>query len=665
MKKSLLLSAALIAASSVYAAPGFQRVLPGNDTFSASKAVVPTVKRNVPTRADASMYFSYAGEPYSALALNNVTSKNTVFQGFELSADDAKAFAGNKNSKVTIVGGTNETTKQNPVSDVTIFITTNIAELGYTQEASLSTVAFGSNEIALETPYVITGDNPVFIGYYFNVPAAAHSFYIPIDGVPNTQNTMFLGVSDNGKLPAADTWMSVADSYGALCMGITLSGDNLPQNKANINTVEFPEYVSMTAGGELDMTIRNLAANEITSIEVTLSGEGFETSTQTISGLKVASSTVSDNITVSGIKAAKSAINNNLNVQITKVNGVACESNIVSQQIPCYDGGFERQIVLEDATGTWCGYCPGGIEMLDYAVKTYPGKFIPIGVHASNGNARDPMQITDYLKFVQDYISGFPTVLSNRTYQFTPTSNYESICQYVDALYNYYKDYKSYANVDLESDFTIEVVKDKEGKEIYKPNNVNFKATAEFALDGSSHQLCFVLIENNVGPYPQQNYFSNNSYGIKMNGWEKKGGSVKWTFSDVARAIKSYPGIGGSIPANFKAGEKYEYEVSIPVTNVAGTDIEAIAMIVNLQTGQIVNAKKVKCEMDLSGVESVAAGNGVSVKAGKGTIEVLGAQNVAIYNLAGVKVSSKASANLPAGIYMVVADGKTSKVVVR
>ena len=88
-------------------------------------------------------------------------------------------------------------------------------------------------------------------------------------------------------------------------------------------------------------------------------------------------------------------------------------------------------------------------------------------------------------------------------------------------------------------------------------------------------------------------------------------------------------------------------------------------MIVNLQTGQIVNAKKVKCEMDLSGVESVAAGNGVSVKAGKGTIEVLGAQNVAIYNLAGVKVSSKASANLPAGIYMVVADGKTSKVVVR
>lgn len=48
-----------------------------------------------------------------------------------------------------------------------------------------------------------------------------------------------------------------------------------------------------------------------------------------------------------------------------------------------------------------------------------------------------------------------------------------------------------------------------------------------------------------------------------------------------------------------------------------------------------------------------------------GTIEVTGAQQVAVYDLNGVQVSNKAVSNVGAGTYVVVADGKSHKVLVK
>ncbi len=58
-------------------------------------------------------------------------------------------------------------------------------------------------------------------------------------------------------------------------------------------------------------------------------------------------------------------------------------------------------------------------------------------------------------------------------------------------------------------------------------------------------------------------------------------------------------------------------------------------------------------------------GDGVRVGVAGGNINVVGAQRVAVYNAAGALVSTNANSILPAGIYIVVADGKRHKVVVR
>lgn len=55
----------------------------------------------------------------------------------------------------------------------------------------------------------------------------------------------------------------------------------------------------------------------------------------------------------------------------------------------------------------------------------------------------------------------------------------------------------------------------------------------------------------------------------------------------------------------------------------------------------------------------------VNVSVNGRTINVAGAQRVAIYNTAGSLVGSNAVTQLPAGVYIVVADGNCFKVVVR
>lgn len=55
----------------------------------------------------------------------------------------------------------------------------------------------------------------------------------------------------------------------------------------------------------------------------------------------------------------------------------------------------------------------------------------------------------------------------------------------------------------------------------------------------------------------------------------------------------------------------------------------------------------------------------VNVSVNGRTINVAGASSVAIYNTAGALVSRDAATMLPAGVYVVIADGKSYKVVLK
>jgi hypothetical protein len=61
----------------------------------------------------------------------------------------------------------------------------------------------------------------------------------------------------------------------------------------------------------------------------------------------------------------------------------------------------EKNVVIEEGTGTWCGWCPRGAVAMEYMYDTYPTRFIGVAVH----NA-DPMTVTEYDDGAN--LSGFP-----------------------------------------------------------------------------------------------------------------------------------------------------------------------------------------------------------------------------------------------------------------
>ena len=70
---------------------------------------------------------------------------------------------------------------------------------------------------------------------------------------------------------------------------------------------------------------------------------------------------------------------------------------------------FDRNILLEEATGAWCGYCPDAHLIVSEAKKTYGARVIPVSYHFD-----DSMSNNDALWFLSQYISSYPDAQIDR-----------------------------------------------------------------------------------------------------------------------------------------------------------------------------------------------------------------------------------------------------------
>lgn len=628
MKKQLLLSVALAATCSAFgAAPTIVKA--DKHIFNVGPSV--NVSENkLTTRGDKYINFSYGEEPYSQISLNGATAgKTRVYMCFEMTADDIKSYAGCTVTGFTVYSPSNNNGTSNTITSARFFYTSDLSKEDYTQDFDLTKEAYGENQVTMETPYTITGDeSSLYFGY--SLVVKTNMYYIPIDYIANdNEYTGLCGMTNNASMPAE--FMSFAPYYGALSMSIKLEGDNLPGNKASITAVDAPSYLPIVGdGANVNFKVKNLGANELSSLEVTASITGIPDLVQTFdfSPIPNSKSTI---LTFNGVKANEEAFVD-FSLQVTKVNGEPCDGNKVTVSVPAFEGGFVRKIVAEDATGTWCGWCPGGIEALDYLKATYPDRAIAIGVHCSNGsNMVDPMEIKEYLKFISDYVGGFPNVIYNRMISQTPTSPYPEVCDFVDQVAAFYDD-PTYAEVALD------------GKSSEDGKTASVTASTEFLIASSvPHYLSFVIVEDGVGPYMQENYYKTQR--IQMNGWETKSSKVSTVFNDVARYYNCYPGIKNSLPASIEAKSVNEYSIELPLDNVTGNEYRVVALLTNALTGEIVNAAQYSMSKD----------NGVSA------VEVVDSYSpVEYYNLNGQKV-----ANPSDGIFIRRQGGNATKVIIR
>ena len=627
MKKFLLLTALLLTAGlGMQAAAGDWQ----------KKAMPSKANSEVLTRADDasnnnSLIFGYCqGYEYG------VGQAGTLKAAIEVPASAATQYKGAMLTKVRI--GFGQANKNN----ITVYLSSTLNGKAFYEQPATITQQNGWNEITLETPYEITGEG-FFIGYeYRNCGQGEY----PI-GFDDKVTNETLG--DNIYVSSAG-WDHVGFMFGNLSLQGVIEGDVLPKNQAAITDISVPFSIKPNTEFSITTTFANQGVKPITDVNCTVSvnGKEMENAKVTMSTSTVESGAYGQ-LKINGLSCDTEISDAEITVSIPEVNGEENESEITSSSAytACFTQGVQRKMVVEEWTGTWCGWCVRGIVAMEYMKEKYGDEnFIGIAVHSD-----DRMETNTYADFLNKYaVIGFPGSAINRSETTDPNT------ADLERIYNEIAKTQSYAEV---TDLTANYV------EVGDQLNVNAEVKFVVPVENGDYSLAFVITEDHVGPYQQYNYYAGGAYG-PMDGWEKYGMQQYWYFNEVARSITKCNGIEGSIPANVAAKTPVEYNTTLSLKGVIELEnSHLVALLLNGRTGEIINAKQIY--LDLTGVESAEISDNLTITAERGAIVVNGEYATCdVYALDGTKVATvNGRAEVASGIYIVKATDINGNVITK
>lgn len=144
-------------------------------------------------------------------------------------------------------------------------------------------------------------------------------------------------------------------------------------------------------------------------------------------------------------------------------------------------GKFQKNVLIEDYTGTWCGWCPRvaySIEKVEEATT----KSVSVALHG--GSSTEPMKYTGSLPIT---ITGYPTAMLNRKIEW----KYPENANIVQAK----KLSKNNIGLGLAMNSTV------------SGGNINLDVNIKFVEDYTNAKLVVYLVEDNL-VYDQVNYTS-------------------------------------------------------------------------------------------------------------------------------------------------------------
>ncbi|MCB0703748.1 MAG: Omp28-related outer membrane protein [Saprospiraceae bacterium] len=339
-------------------------------------------------------------------------------------------------------------------------------------------------------------------------------------------------------------------------------------------------------------TVKNTGVNTINSVDLTWS-DGTNSGTETLSGLNLASLESADFVMSDLYSILDGA--QVVTVTVSNPNGetdMNDANDSSSKPITGYTPAPYKGVLIEEATGTWCGWCPRGAVFMDSMSNTYPDHFVGVAVH--NG---DPMTITEYDNGMTSLpgFSGFPSVAVERDLIIDPSQIESYLLPRVTEA-----PLARLANVvefnETSGELTI---------------TVQAEALSDFSGD---NRLNVVIIENGVtgtgSGYNQANYYSGGGAG-PMGGYENLPGTIpaaQMTYNEVGRAILGgYQGTAGSLPGTGTTGETYEYTYSYVIpAEVNVNNIEIVSMFI-MPNGEVDNALETGIEGSTTSVNNAFA----------------------------------------------------------
>ena len=277
------------------------------------------------------------------------------------------------------------------------------------------------NDVELTTPYVV-GSDGVYIGYALTITDASDGTtkfpVVTFDG--QEANSLFVRTS-----ATTEKWSDLAEEgFGKLALKILIEG-KFSENSASPNTMQ--DLVLVKNGtGKSKLVLFNEGSAGINSIDYTITTDGVAGAEQHLD-IDPPVKTMGAQCTINLPVAADAKIGvTEKTITITKVNSKAneAENKSATFKLTTVSKQVNRGVVVEENTGTGCGWCPRGWAGMKKMRDKFGENFVGIAIHQYNDT--DPMYCQNYAKI---NFGGAPTCKIDRNETIDPFyGSEEDIC---------------------------------------------------------------------------------------------------------------------------------------------------------------------------------------------------------------------------------------------
>jgi len=386
-------------------------------------------------------------------------------------------------------------------------------------------------------------------------------------------NNTLVGTWVNGvnAVASADIYPLQNDQFFMDNVSFDHQAYTLPALNAMVSSLDMGGFI---AGQNVSPTVSILNAGQtaLTSFNVNLNYNGQNYS-QNVTGVNIPS-IGSYTVAIPALNLVAGAMN--AVVTISNINGGNDDNindNTLTQEVNPVVPAAGKIVVGEEATGTWCQWCPRGAVFMDKFQADYAGYWAGIAVH--NG---DPMTVTAYDDGIGTLIGGYPSALVDRLGDVDPSQMGT--------------DFFTRLQTAPKGIITNGATWDAATREL----NVSITTTMAQATTGA-YKIACVLTEDDVtgtgAGYNQANAYAGGNNGV-MGGYESLPSPVpaaQMVYDHVARAIApSFTGQTGVVPSSTAAGDSYtaNFTFTLPTT-WDETQMHIVGMLIEPQ-GKIDNA---------------------------------------------------------------------------
>ena len=458
------------------------------------------------------------------------------------------------------------------------------------QEASSPYTVYEYKTVAFSSPVSIPSTG-CYVGYTMTNTVA---YCLPTAGDPQA-NGLFLSINNGA-------FEDYSAQFGASAHQILVSNASLPDHQISLKRMSSKNTV-VSSSNTTTVFFDGLGKKQVQSFDYTLDVAGVKTTKH-----QVLSSPVPAGFGMSGsfeVEYESPAEVGAYRVEVTlnKVNGeTVSEATHVSATMQNLSKAVSRRTVVEEFTGTGCGWCPRGWVGMEKLKRDNPDTFIGIAFHKYNSS--DPMYVANYYSTSSLGISGAPGCNMNRRQAMDP---YYGTVNYI------WNDFEAF-NAELP-------VVDVALKATWNTDKtaVDIKTTVEPLTKDLGFTVAYVLTADNLSgttsAWKQANYYASNYSKSQFpddpelaefaRGGKYGQSSVALTFNDVMIG-SSYNNSGKNLATAISGADQAQlgtvyqdkYTVAMPTKATLKEAIQldkvfANVLVISNATGEILNAARV------------------------------------------------------------------------